>query len=226
MKRVLIVLAIMFASVNAKADLGFVFLGGLSTPSDKVADIYNSNMKLTDISKNYIFESAKTGYNIGAKLRLPVGEQFMFTGGFMWNRFPQTDLKIMVPNTAGTGIDTILLGSNQNIIPISVGANLYLIRNVLGLYATGELSYNIIQNSVDYKYNGVSIPLNLDITNPLSPTNTRVGASIGAGVDFDLKVINLNLEGIYHFANLIGKVDNEPDKNYFTLTLGVVFGGK
>ncbi len=223
--KLLIVLLIIIAfSFNLKADIGFEFLGGLSTPSDKIGDVYNSNLKVNDItfktSKDYLFESAKLGYHIGAKLRLPVDENFVFTGGFLWNRFPETSITLLVPTNGNTKIDTVILSTNQNIIPLSVGLNVVLFKKFVGIYATGDLSYNYIQTTVDYTLKGVDIPLNL------SPTTARVGAGLGFGLDFDFDLVTLNLECKYNFANLIGKEGNEPSKNYLNLTFGVVFGGK
>ena len=55
------------------------------------------------------------------------------------------------------------------------------------------------------------------------PINT-VGFGLGVGVDFDLKLVTLNLEAKYSRANLVGGSDEFANPiNYFSLSVGVLF---
>ncbi|MER3329859.1 MAG: hypothetical protein RIF34_09810, partial [Candidatus Kapaibacterium sp.] len=96
----------------------------------------------------------------------------------------------------------------------------FISTEVLNVYATGGLAYNYISNSVDYvsEETGVGVPLNLD----LSPTDSRVGYFLGAGTDFDLQILKLNLELKYQQINLINKDAGEPDKQFLAVSLGIV----
>lgn len=201
------------------SQLGIGFHAGLSTPNNQINNVYNSDkldLKKPDYFGNLVREATKTGYHIGMKLRLNVSNNLMFVGGILWNKFPQTTIEIL---NSKTGDTLIVLQSTQNIIPISAGLNLYLFQNVISPYLSGDLCYSIISNSIDYK----QIPLNGVEIDPLI-TNARAGFGLGAGLDIDLKLVYLNIEGKYNISNLIGKDSEEKNKNYFTLSLGVYFG--
>lgn len=214
------VLTLLFATNTARADLGFGFIVGLATPNEYINDIYNADkvFEKNDNPLDHISDATKFGYQIGVKVRLPMSENAAFIGGIGVTRFPETDITVTDPKTNDT---LLVLGTNQNVIPISAGINYYLFNSGIGIYGTGELTYNLITNSVDYKSGDVNIP----IAN--GPTDSRVGFGIGAGIDFNLPgLFAVNLEGRYNFTNLIGRVDDENIKTYATLTLGIYFGGK
>lgn len=219
MRRTFFAVLVLFLvyTFSSVAQIGIGFQFGLSTPNDKINDVYNSStLQLGSILDGTLLRSGtKSGFHIGAKLRLPMSDNALFTGGVMWNRFPETELRLEVP-----GQDTIVLGTVQNIIPITVGLNFYLLRSFLGIYGTGELSYNFISSTVDIQKKGVNIPLNLDT----APTQNRVGFGLGAGLDIDIKLLLANLEFKYNIANLIGQTGDEKTKAYYTLSLGVFFG--
>jgi hypothetical protein len=213
-----IILAIVsFNSLFAQSGLG-VF-GGLATPNDKINDIYNSdkiNTKTPNVIGNLWRDGSKSGYTLGVKLRLPLAGSLILHGAASWCRFPETQVNIGIPQQ-----DTIVLKTTQNVFPINVGVSYYFINSVIGVYGTGDLSYNFISSTVDYVKDGTSIPLNLDS----STMDRRIGAGFGVGCDLDAKIVTLNLEAKYSIMNMIGRVSNEQTKSYFTLTLGVFFGG-
>jgi hypothetical protein len=105
----------------------------------------------------------------------------------------------------------------SNVIPLTVGVNYYLFKSVVGLYASGELSYNYFYNSIDVPYK--DIPITIDE----SPKYNRVGFGLGVGADLDIVVTTINLEMKYNLANFIGKVSGEFDKHYLSISLGVFF---
>ena len=220
MKKIIyLFLAIIVFGTNLKAETGLGLVLGLATPNDKINDVYNSSKLNNTIWR----EGSKSGYNLGLKLRVPLTEDFTLIGSASWNRFPETEMNIGIPKSDPTitKLDTIVLTTTQNVFPLTAGFNYYLINSFMGLYGTGELSYNFISSTVNYKKNDVAIPLNLDT----APMDSRVGVGLGLGADIDAKLVLLNLEAKYNISNLIGKSGDEPTKSYFTLTLGVFFGG-
>jgi opacity protein-like surface antigen len=211
-----VILVFLISGINSFSQVDIGFHAGLSTPNDQINDIYNRD-KYTDKEdavRNFIREGTTAGYHIGMKARIDLSEGIVFVGSISWNKFPQTDIEITDPES-GEVLTT--LESSQNIIPISAGINAYLLKSLIGVYATGDLTYNYITSSVDYKSGSVSIPFST------TPTDNRVGFGLGAGVDLDLSLLTLNLEGKYNHANLIGKITDEETKTYFTLTFGVYF---
>lgn len=206
----------LFSTKTASSQIVFGFNVGIATPNENINDIYNSDrLEQQDFLGNLYREGTQLGYQIGVKGRIPMSEDAAFTGGIAWTRFPETDIEVKDPET-----DEVLttLGTNQNIIPISAGLNYYLINTAFGVYAAGELTYNLISNSVDYKGD-------LDVPIDTSPSDSRVGFGIGAGLDLAIPALfTVNMEGRYNLANLIGKEDGENTKTYFTFTLGIYFG--
>ncbi|MBS1537569.1 MAG: hypothetical protein JST20_07465 [Bacteroidetes bacterium] len=195
------------------------FYTGLSTPSEQINNVYNSEFLTTE---NFIGrmkrDAVDLGYHVGTRLRFGLGDDFVFSGGVAVSRFPQSKIIVSVPN--GTGTDSIraTLTTTQNIIPVSVGLNYYLSRKLLGIFGTGELTYNYYINSIDAVYNGTSIPLNQ------SPTYNRVGFGLGAGVELDVKIFTVNIEGKYNLVNFIGRDADEKPKTFITLSMGLYFG--
>lgn len=219
MKKILtLIAAIVGLAMPAQAGMGIGLFGGLSTPNDEMNNVYNTdNISSWGELGNMFRNGAKTGYHIGAKARIPLSSGVMLHGGIAWNRFPESCIDVTNPNT---GEKIVTLETVQDIIPISAGINYYLLRSAIGLYATGELSYNINKNTVNVNYSGVQAPLNLDE----SPSYNRVGAGFGAGLDVDLYLFLANIEAKYNYVNLIGREDGEEMKSYFTLSLAIYFG--
>lgn len=198
-------------SFSGTIEVGFE--AGLATPNSKMSEIYNSNtLKLdTQSIANLISNGLDAGYHLGLNLQMPLNEYFSFSGHLGFNSFPESKIYVTDPNT----LDTLAtLNTTTRIIPITAGLNFYPFKSIVSPYATGEISYNYINSSVNTSNN---IPISQ------SPTDSRFGFGFGAGVDLNLKLINLYLEGKYNYLNLIGKESNEPDKHYFTLVLGVIF---
>ncbi len=220
MMRRLIVLIVVISTIFSSglyAQIDFGFTGGLSTPNDNINDVWNSsrlNYDTTDFAGNLFRDGTKIGYNLGIRLRFPLSSNISFVGGISYHRFPQTNMSLSVINNSDS-IVTKLTGT-QTLIPISVGLNLYLLRSFIGLYGTGDLSYNYILNNVEYK----GIPLNVS----MSPSDSRVGVGLGLGADVDLKLILLNLEVKYNISNLIGRGSGELSKSYLTTNIAIFFG--
>lgn len=224
MKRlsVLIILLLSSYSLLEASDekVKFGFIVGASTPSDNVAQIYNTNNFVSDSIFNGLGdianEALSTGYHIGARLRLRLSDNAYFVGGFAWHRFPENKMYFINPENQ----DTVATFNNTtNIIPINAGINFYLMNSFIGLYATGDLTYNMISTSTDIEYNDTSIPLQ---GLSADPQDSRLGFGIGAGIDFNV-VFTGNLEVKYNYTNLIGKDVDEVDKTYLSVSLGIFF---
>lgn len=210
-------LVCVLASSNLKSqgiDIGFHL--GLSTPNDKISNVYNKNqIKLSgDTLGNLISKGMDAGYHLAVKGRIGLADNADLYLGFGYHKFPQTEIEVKDPQT---GKLLATLKSTTNIIPISAGLNLYPIRSILGIYATGDLSYNYISSSLDYKMAGVEVPLTK------TPTDGRLGFGVGAGVDLPLGLILLNFEAKYNYINFIGKEDKEDPKNYLSVAVGIYF---
>lgn len=200
------------------APLGVGFSIGLATPNDQINNVYNSeNIKLNNNLWKVAREAAKLGYFLGLNINLPLSQNLNFKGGIALNRFPQTELKLVFPEEPP---DTVILKTIQNFIPISAGFDLFLFKSIVSPYISGNLSYYYIVNTIDI------VKLNQELPIATSKTDSRIGAGVGAGVNFDLELITLNFEAKYWFVNLIGSLDNEPKKNYLTVGVGIIFGGK
>ncbi len=196
------------------SQVGFGIFGGLSTPNDEINNVYNQD-EYQGVVK-FLRDGSKTGYHIGAKIRLPIVDGLMLNGGIAWNRFPESNIDVQLQ----TEDKTVTLTSIQDIIPITVGINYYVIRTGIGLYATGELAYNYNKNTVNWGNDITAIPLNLDAT----PTYSRVGAGFGVGLDINAFFLLANLEAKYNLSNVIGRETGEELKSYFTLSLGIYLG--
>ncbi len=212
---VIFTLSLLFISTKSFALTNVGFYLGLSTPNDQINNVYNSNdYKSESEIVEFIRGGISLGYHIGAIGRFDLSDDFSVVGGIAWHKFPQSKIDVTDPTTGDT---VASLETSQNIVPITVGVNFYLIRSIVGLYGTGQLTYNYISNSVDYNYNSIALPLNQ------SSTDHRVGFGLGAGIDIDAFLVTLNLEAKYNIVNLIGKTAGEQTKSYFSLSLGALF---
>jgi hypothetical protein len=211
-------LFIFVLNIANSAPIGFGVYLGLATPNNEINNVYNSDkINLNSNIGRFLRESAKIGYSFGINANLPLSNNFVFKSGIALCRFPQTELKIYFPEQQ---VDTVVLKSIQNIIPISAGIDLFVFKSVISPYISANLSYNYIVNTLDI------VKLNQELPIATSETYSRLGAGVGAGLDFDLEILTLNLEAKYWWVNLIGKTAEEPNKNYLTVTLGVIFGGR
>jgi len=222
MKRSLIIFAIVIFSFlfnynMAKSLMGIGFFAGLSTPNDQINNVYNSdNINIGNGFADLMREGTKLGYHFGLKGRLSLADNVAFTGSAAWHRFPETELTMINPDT-DEELGTLI--TSQDIIPITAGINYYLIDSGIGVYGTGELSYNYYSNSVNIQSTEGNIII------PGEPDGGRVGFGLGAGLDINLVLVNANLEAKYNVSNLIGKSDGEQTKAYYTLSIGIFFGG-
>ncbi|MES2765372.1 MAG: hypothetical protein V4642_05870 [Bacteroidota bacterium] len=193
------------------------FYGGISTPNDEVNNVYNSSTSIPSLR-----EKTELGYHIGARARMPLAASFLLSGGVSWNRFPETSVYVVKPNSIDPKKNDTLagIGTEQNIVPVALGLDYVIFNKGLGMFIGGELAYNYIGNTTTVIYNNQSIPLDEP-----DEVQNRVGGGIGLGVFFDAKIATAIVDLKYNMINLIGKEDNEPAKNYVTLSVGLMLGG-
>lgn len=216
MQKIFLIIATFFTLGTFNSFAGLMEVGfeaGLATPSDKINDIYNSHTLQwdKDTLANLINNGLDAGYHIGMNLQMPLNDFFSFAGHIGFNSFPESSIEVKDP-TSGEVLATLY--TTTRIIPISAGLNFYPFKTFISPYATGELSYNYINSTVSTSQ---SIPVSQ------TPSDSRFGFGFGLGVNFDVKVVDIYLEGKFNYTNLIGKESSEPDKSYFTMVLGVIF---
>ncbi len=212
-----IVVFFLFFSKSYSTPISIGFEAGLAIPNNQ---INNNKITIQDTVPDVIRKGVASGYHLGMSINMGLTENFVFIGGIGLNRFPQSQLTIFYPKGEKFEFDTIILKSVQNIVPVSVGVNWFIFRSVLSPYISGNLEYNYIQNSLEIEKLDVPIPI---LT---SKTDNRIGAGIGVGTDIDLGLLSLNFDVKYHFLNLIGKTDGEPEKKYLTVSFGIIFGSR
>jgi len=198
------------------------FTVGLALPNDNVSQFFHqiktpvhindSTTKIGDYLKD---KATSAGYILGVKGRIELTERFDLVAGLGIARFNQGQYDLVIP----TDTLSAKIQSTSNIVPLSAGINAYLMRSFIGLYAVGEVSYNYISYSSDIVWNNnPSIPISI------SPKNdSRLGYGLGIGIDFDLSLFKTNLEIKFNSANIIGRVGDEEEKKYGSITLGIIF---
>lgn len=219
------IITINISNLNA-IDIGFYF--GLSTPNDKINEIYNKSKVDLDSIEIATKEIAKTGYHFAMKGRLELDDDWDLVFGIGFHRFPETLLEFENPSSdASYQFKTV-----QNVVPFNVGVNYYLISaEYFGLYLNADLTYNYVVTTTDFELSpkAPSIPLELlglgefENNKKLSSSDGQIGFGAGAGIDVDLKLLLINLDVKFNLVNVLGKEDGEQAKNYLSIGLGVYF---
>ena len=220
MKTIIVTFLLCLITSVSYSQTSITVSAGLATPNDKIKDVYNSERYGNGTNVwDRVLESAALGYNIGARLRFPLSNDFQASVGGAFVRFPGSD--VVLQDTATHQVYATLT-STQNVVPISAGVDYFIFRKLISPYIGAELQYNYISNSVDYPVSGVGVPLNLG----KEQIDNRVGAALAVGSMFDLGIVSLNLDIRYHMINLIGATADEKSKQYLWANLGVTFGWK
>ncbi len=231
MKKVVILffLSTLILNINsllAAGDLETGFTIGASIPSESVGKF--SKFTASDLIKienketqtNIQNEIINTGYNIGIRLQLPLSESIYLSGGLGIHRFPEAEV-VVYDNNAPTKVWAKLREVN-NFIPFDAGLNIDLVDlKLFQVYGLVNVSYNFLYQSVDIiqKDGSATIP----VTYTESKMSNRFGAGLGAGLKFDLKLIELGLEGRLNRSNVLMAENGELNKDFYTLNLIVFF---
>lgn len=230
MKLYILLGVLILTNIIAKADddVDFGVEIGLSTPNNQINNIYNrdfqpvfksiSSVENDTIIGKMIRDGAGIGYHLGIRVKIPLNDYFKLHGSVGYHRFQQSRLEVKHPETNEV-LATIF--TFQNIIPITAGVDFYFLSlDVLDFYASSEISYNKFTFTTD-----VPIVDDNTITIPIEETGAynSLGMSYGAGIDFNLAVLKLNLDARYHVLNLIDTFKNADKKNYLSVSVGIYF---
>ncbi len=191
------------------------FIIGLSTPNDKINDVYNSGtISLEDGFGKLRRLGINTGYHLALRFRFVMGDNADFIAGLGFHRFPQSNIEVIDPEN---GKLLLTLKTHTNILPLTAGLNYYLFQSFFSLYGTAGLTYNYVWHSVDYQKEDIGIPLTS------SPSSNWLGICFGGGLDLDLGFTTANLEIKYNYLNFIGPDQGASPKTYLTAGLGLFF---
>lgn len=215
---ILSLLTIVISSGKLHSQSSFGLFAGLATPSELLNQVYNTDLiRSQNVTGILLREAANSGYTVGIRLRQHVDEQFWFVGGVSLARFPQSVIPII--NQANTKDTLAIMTTVQNVVPIQAGMMYQFNKGLVSFHVLGDVTYNYLMNSVDVAYNSQSFPLP-----PEDESVQRIGFGVGVGLDVHLKVITASLEAKMNTINFIGREIDEPERRFFSLTLGVHFG--
>ena len=208
MKKIILIIPIILLLFTAKSfsQIDMSIYGGLSTPNDKLGEVYHENDNAWDL----VSKGIDMGWHLGARVRLPMDTGFFFYAGMAWNRFPDAQLEVKKPDND----TTYQIEAQQDIIPIGVGVQYYITKKVVVLYVNGQLNYNYFTTHGRF----------LDLPAPnfnLSDASSRGGFQVGIGIMVNFVLVEPFLEFSYSMPNLIGKASGEPTKQYFNLSIGI-----
>ncbi|MCL2039020.1 MAG: outer membrane beta-barrel protein [Bacteroidetes bacterium] len=218
---IFLLLLVLIIELNAENKLHIGLSVGLAIPNEKVSQFYDDARqriegKDIDTFGMFLLKTATNiGYNIQIQGRVSLSNNFTFVPTIGLSRFNE-GIYELVP----LGIDTVIAKtqSTANIVPISVGINGHLFKKFISPYLNANLCYNYISYTYDIFWtNDISIPI------ATSTTQHRLGYSVGAGIDIDLSLVSLNLEAKFNSVNIIKYDNEEPTKQYFTFSLGIIF---
>ncbi|MDR0926478.1 MAG: outer membrane beta-barrel protein [Ignavibacteria bacterium] len=226
MKKIILTLLLILTTATLKSESSF-HLGisaGLALPNDKISQFYNDTKQkmdadsLSSIGTYFKKTAADAGYTVNVKGHLRLSDNIEFTPSIGIIRFNEGEYGLEVPYENKNDTAKAKVQSTTNIIPISLGLNAYLFRSFISLYGTANVCYNYTTYSYDVNWsNYPAVPIST--SEPIS----RLGYSVGGGIEFDLSIISLSFEATYNTHNIIGKSSEEPTKNYGMFTVGVIF---
>lgn len=205
-------------SSKIHAQSSFGVFAGLATPSDLLNQVYNTDLiTQQNVTGILMREATSSGYTIGVRLRQNIDDQFWFAGGVSLARFPQSVIPII--NQVNSKDTLAIMTTVQNVVPIQAGMMYQFNKGLVSFYVIGDVTYNHLLNSVDVAYNNQSFPLP-----PEDKSVQRIGFGVGMGLDVNLKIITASLEAKMNTINFIGREVDEPERRFFSLTMGVHFG--
>jgi opacity protein-like surface antigen len=220
-----IILFILLCPLAHSKSMNFGFTVGLALPNDNVSQFFNQakNISVDSAIGDYLLDKATSmGYILGIKGRIELAEHFDLALGIGMARFNQGRYNIVDPTGGAGGVlkDSVIaqIQSTSNVVPIAVGINAYLMKSLISLYAVGDVTYNYVSYSYDILLSDkVGIPISK------SENDSRLGYGLGVGLDLDISLFKINFEAKFNSTNIIGRTGDEQQKNYGTLTLGIIF---
>ncbi|GJM33418.1 MAG: hypothetical protein DHS20C18_24190 [Saprospiraceae bacterium] len=165
------------------------------------------NVSALDAKLGDITAEARTGWNVGADLRLGKGFLFLNPGLHYYNQNARLTKDIESPDDFRFEDETTIQSVK---VPINIGVNITGQGGLLGLYVKG----GIVPTYVTGVKERPSFDLSVDDLNRLT-----YGANVGVGVDILLFTVDLNYEiGMKDFFK-----DTAGKNNVLTLSAGLKF---
>jgi hypothetical protein len=205
-------------SLSDARETSFWFYGGMSLPEHQTnrinSDGFLTLFDSTQTKGKFVYPDVNPGYSLGFKLGINLSENAIFYGGFSFIKYPKS--RIMLMNEANN--DTLAIFGLQNtVIPIAAGIKYYLIRTFGDFYADFSLAYNFISLAIDHEKYNPNVPLSA------IDTQSRIGFSVGGGIEIPIDVFIPFLEVNYSKMNYIARTANEPERIALNIILGLRF---
>lgn len=229
MKKILIILLVFVTQALSLGPLKFGIQAGISTPNDQINNVYNRenlNLFITDNGSTdtstvgLLQEGLSNGYHLNAQLRISLSNDFSLIGTFGFHTFPEAITVVDLPENVGS----VTLNTTQRILPVTAGLMYHFLEiSILEFYVRGETQVNYIAYQTQFNF---QVAQGVEVGLPIADTGSvmRLGAGLGGGIDFDLKLIRLNLDIRYNMANLLlTEESGEEAKNFLSLGVGVLF---
>ncbi|MDC1068700.1 hypothetical protein OAQ99_06045 [Candidatus Kapabacteria bacterium] len=227
----LITITIIFTLPSlALGPLKFGFQAGLSTPSEEITNVYNTNSvkfdrqiegeEIEEVTGDLLTRGIDNGYHIGVNARISLGSSFSLVGSFAYHSFPEAKMDVFDPITDEKVVEFI---SSQRIVPVSAGIMFrFLELGPLEFYLRGEGQLNFISYETIFQF---PITEGVKLSIPIASTESysRLGAGFGGGFDIDLELFRLNIDVRYNIANLALTDSDEETKAYLGLGVGILF---
>jgi hypothetical protein len=188
---------------------------GPSIPSESFADVYG----LVGSDRQNLWQayeaSATLGIHATGRLRFGLSENLSIVALAAYHRF--ADVEQIATLEDGRRLP---LSSVVNIVPIGAGFQYFLFRTVVSPYVVGDVSVTTTRVTVNQAPKSFTDLLQTEGVE-LAPSTTRLGGSVGFGIELPLKVIDPFIEFRYTSANMVGRNDGEVLRTFYTLTIGV-----
>jgi|GEM_PF-2757461 len=189
---------------------------GLTIPNNALGRIYNSSeVSIDQTVVNFNDAEASAGYTVGIKGLIPLSEVFHAYAHIGIHQTGETIYTLY----EGLGNDDELgtVTASQFIVPVGVGMELHFLEIAIAdLYITGQFNLNYLTSDVEF------LASQLDLEKD-DPSNTRMGYGLGVGSNFDLKLIEINTELLFHTLNSVLSESDEDMKTLVSLTVGLTF---
>jgi hypothetical protein len=219
----ILIFSLFLLIINIKTSISdtdsyFTVSGGTSIPSSEVNNIFNTNKISTGDTNNPIAIMTKPdlnfGYIISADLAFGLSKRAYFFGGFSLSSFAEGKFPLNYENVAE---EKGYILSKTKIYSLAAGIHYYILSDETGVYGIGNLTYNFIANSINPENS--LIPLRLEN----NPTDSRLGFTVGLGLEIPLNQFSIVFESKYSVLNYIGKNSNEETKSLICLSAGFRF---
>ncbi|MFA5512843.1 MAG: hypothetical protein WC313_10365 [Candidatus Kapaibacterium sp.] len=214
----IIILFIGAVEIQSKPYSAFSIVGGIALPDDNLNNVYNSDFISTADSNSRNLALNKPdmlpGYSLNASLSFELSDKAIFFGGFGMAGFSTNKYDL---EEIEDGVPAGHIEIKQSFYSLNAGINYFLFSNDLSPYLIANLSYNFLAASL----RTVQTSANLRLAN--NPTDSRLGFTLGVGMEIPLSQFSFIVEGKYSNLNYIGKISGENSKSMYIIQIGFRF---